>query len=422
VRQLSTLGGASYLRRLSVLFLALGLLIAVSGQSLAANPLASTRQYTIVDLGEPGVHSVADEMNDVGQIAGSVDAETGPNQYQGAVWDSNGGLTTLGYLSGGYNSRAGSINNLGQAVGGATTDGRDGSQAFTWTHTSGIVDIGTFGGLWASASDINDLGQVVGRYFVPGLGVRGYVWHPDTGHIQLPTFGGDTRALKLNNAGQVVGQSYFVGDEGAHAFIWDPAAGMTDLGTLGGPASTAIDVNNRGDVVGASKTSTCLFQPAPPNCTDSSLAFLWTADDGMKSLGHFGGNDSRALGINDAGQVVGYSYDRDNRARAFIWENGRHLIDLGTLGGDYAAAEGINNLGQIVGWASTGSGVSHAVLWTPFDFGESLIDGISDLDVGISYLDLTYQVNESIVVRIPLPAAVLAAVACDTHRCAVHNN
>jgi probable HAF family extracellular repeat protein len=37
--------------------------------------------------------------------------------------------------------------------------------------------------------------------------------------------------------------------------------------------------------------------------------------------------------------------------------------DLGTLGGSKSLAYGINDAGQIVGWSHTLGGESHAVLW-----------------------------------------------------------
>jgi probable HAF family extracellular repeat protein len=40
------------------------------------------------------------------------------------------------------------------------------------------------------------------------------------------------------------------------------------------------------------------------------------------------------------------------------------ITDLGTLGGSYSYAYGINDLGQVVGYSRTASGRDHAVLWS----------------------------------------------------------
>ena len=44
--------------------------------------------------------------------------------------------------------------------------------------------------------------------------------------------------------------------------------------------------------------------------------------------------------------------------------SGGTMIDLGTLGGTYSYANGINNKGQIVGYSLTASGQDHAFLYS----------------------------------------------------------
>src|SRR5437868_3416242 len=82
---------------------------------------------------------------------------------------------------------------------------------------------------------------------------------------------------------------------------------------------------------------------------------------------------SSATGINDRGQIVGYSYTPSDTfpyesSHAVLWDGGR-IADLGILPGaryDFSSAAGINNRGQIVGYSSAsaiGVGFQRAVVW-----------------------------------------------------------
>lgn len=76
---------------------------------------------------------------------------------------------------------------------------------------------------------------------------------------------------------------------------------------------------------------------------------------------------AQAYGINNTGQVVGFSYTSSGNIYAFLYTDGI-MNDLGTLpGGPKSWAYGINNSGQIVGCAQTSSGDHHAVLWNPIN-------------------------------------------------------
>lgn len=104
----------------------------------------------------------------------------------------------------------------------------------------------------------------------------------------------------------------------------------------------------------------------------STQTVIATESYAVTDLGTLGGNESRAYGINEIGQVVGESKTADGHSHAFLWTPSTPsgepatMIDLGTLGGTESVAFGINNLGIVVGRADTAEpGVSRAFLWDP---------------------------------------------------------
>jgi probable HAF family extracellular repeat protein len=137
---------------------------------------------------------------------------------------------------------------------------------------------------------------------------------------------------------------------------------MTELGTLGGTDSEANSINDKGEVVGTSKTVQGYLR-----------AFIWHAGTGMVDLCTLGGRDSTANSINNAGQVVGWSeitWGDSKEHHAVLWDHGR-IIDLSSLPEVKAAgwselteAKGINDHGQIVGFGVR-EGKPHVFLLAP---------------------------------------------------------
>src|SRR6476619_3651232 len=81
----------------------------------------------------------------------------------------------------------------------------------------------------------------------------------------------------------------------------------------------------------------------------------------MSDLGTLGGPFSRALDINDIGQVIGTTTTATGDVHAFFWQGGI-LSDLGRLVGDSPGFVAINGTGQIAGsMSATPGGPLHAV-------------------------------------------------------------
>ena len=94
------------------------------------------------------------------------------------------------------------------------------SEAFIWDESVGMTGMGTLGGEWSTAWDVNDFGHSVGySSSEPGIS-HAFFWYKDLGMIELPSFGGNSLARAINNEGQIVGYSYD-SDGNFYPVIWE---------------------------------------------------------------------------------------------------------------------------------------------------------------------------------------------------------
>ena len=254
---------------------------------------------------------------------------------------------------------------------GALVDGA--SSLANWVSNSGLI------------AGVSENGAI--DPLLPGFPqLRAVLWK--NGHITdlgvLPEGGYESIANAVNSKGQVIGAALnaisdpnSLGTGGyptqTRAFLWENGV-MQDLGTLGGTDAMPQFINERGQVVGWSYTSS-----APSTCPNfAALAtdsFIWDRRHGMQDLGTLGGTCTLVSGLNNNGTAVGGYVNDDQIQRGFVWKQGT-IRDLGgSLGGDFSSPVGINDHGTIAGWATLAGNASyHAALWRG-------IDEITDLGV-----------------------------------------
>jgi probable HAF family extracellular repeat protein len=223
------------------------------------------------------------------------------------------------------------------------------------------LDLGTLGGTntWMNWGQINDFAQIVG-YSETAV--------PDPNGEDICGFGTHLTC---------------------RPFLWQ-FLHMSALSTLGGNNGQASGINNRGEIAGFAENG-AVDSSCPPGTTNNRIALpvSWANGNAQAHALPTLNNDpdGLAFGINDQGQVVGYSGTCTLANHAVVWENNTPipLPDLGVEGLSLAWA--INDQGQIVGEVLRPDGATdYAVLWQngeitnlktlPGDFG-SLASGIN---------------------------------------------
>jgi probable HAF family extracellular repeat protein len=254
-----------------------------------------------------------------------------------------------------------------------------------------VTDLGDLPGVGLNAVEatgINNSGQVVG-FCGYSAGFLTEVYHAflysggqmqDLGILSTLPFRDSSYATGINNAGQVVGYSFQAGliQSWNGAFLYSGGQ-MQDLGNLLnnpliGQGAAANGINNTGQIVGWSVTGD----------GSTSHAFLYSGGQ-MQDLGTIGGTDlnSSAIGINDSGQVAGDSYTAGGAEHAFLYSGGK-MQDLGTLGGTSSTAIAINNAGQVVGLSTTAGGAQDVFLYSAGQMQDLNLSGPVPDPVGIN--------------------------------------
>jgi probable HAF family extracellular repeat protein len=374
--------------------------------------------YQLIDLGTLGGPqsqlAMGRTLNNRGTFAGCADTATPDPNYPNfnpllppaGVADpfifhtfefKDGRVTDMGALPGTNSSCEGFLTDRGLIVGGSENGlidpltGWPAVEAVAWKNRQ-VTNLGTFGGGESFAFGANDRGQVVGAaantvpdpfsvFFGWGTQTRAFLWTQSQGLQDLGTLGGpDALAININDHGQIFGASYtsdvpnpLTGIPTLDAFLYEKGT-MTDIPNgFGGTVVNPLGANNRGELIGNASF--------PDEVT--SHPFLWSKGKWI-DLGTFGGPFGDANWINDAGAITGSAGTPDFAAHGFFWKKGV-LTDIGTVDGDDCSiGVNINSANQIVGLSFACNGdASHAFLWENGNIVDlnSLISQGSDLQL-----------------------------------------
>ncbi len=362
--------------------------MALAGTAVAAVPPG----YTVTDLGTlGGDSSIAYGLNEAGQVVGSARDAGGVDRP--FIW-SGGTMAALPDL--GFGGVAYGVNASGEATGALATggtydrpwDGRTASvDSVALWDANGLTDLGRLGGTpRGEGRFITDDGWIGGTASAPLPGVAGEdIWQRafiKTGNESVirdaGTFAGDIRSFifDINDVRRAPGFSVSDnrgGPAATDAAVWqfnnDGSVGsITPLDPFAaGQTSVALGINNAGDIVGRSA-----------DAAGQNVTVIW--EDGSATptllpvLDDDAGSYVRAWQINDAGLAVGeLRAGSDSNIRfATAWFDdgtGFERIDLqdlipATSGWDLQGALSINEAGQIVGYGNLG-GEQRAFLLTP---------------------------------------------------------
>jgi uncharacterized membrane protein len=237
-------------------------------------------------------------------------------------------LTLLPPTTSGYNTAAYAVNTAGQVVGYATNGTT--YVPMSWSSAGSATQLPNSPSGDHIAIDVNDAGTILysgykrtaGGTFIPLS-------------TPLPSNGGGGSAI--NSAGDVVGDT----GKPLAATIWRANGTSTSLM----PSSTAWDINDAGSFVGSFYSDAAGTRPY---LYDSSGRHTLPAP----TVG--GTQYAEARAINNKNVIAGYSTSADGATfhQAVKWENGVYK-ELGALpGSGYSIALGINDAGDIVGYGN----------------------------------------------------------------------
>jgi probable HAF family extracellular repeat protein len=257
--------------------------------------------------------SVATCISGSTQAAGYNIFYSNPNLIFRAFLYGNGGMTDIQSDSlFPFGTQAYGINSSGMVVG----QGWVTNESFhVFLYSGGrMVDLG--GGFQASASAINDAGQIVGNGTAKGAFLYS---NGKMVSLGVPSGANSSWANAINSTGNMVAGYLFFSGHPSHASLHSNG-GWTDLGAFPGAAGTqATGVDSSGQVVGTAVFPVQSYHPFRPG---KHVGFIHR-NDALVDLNtlipsNSGFTVTDAIGINDSGQILCDATNSSNVTRAVL--------------------------------------------------------------------------------------------------------
>jgi probable HAF family extracellular repeat protein len=248
-------------------------------------PEADATSYTFTSFGgAAGTLTQLEDINDASTIVGDINGA-------GVILQS-GNFTTIPVAALG-------INFAGKIVG--NENGPIGVLFVSGTY----MTISPPSANSSEANSINDLDQIVGQFTSPTSNMgntQGFFYNGGT-YTTIDFPGAvETGAKGINNSGEIVG-FYTDAQDIDHSFLYSGGS-FQEIVVPGCISNAAFGINNKGVVVGMCRTA-----------TDTKG---YVDDHGEFTFLSFMGSETGPHGINDAGQIVGFSLTAFDTAIGFL--------------------------------------------------------------------------------------------------------
>lgn len=171
--------------------------------------------------------------------------------------------------------------------------------------------------------------------------------------LEAPDADAEIRPSGINESGQITGE--YMRSDRESGFVRDPDGTITTFDVPGAEGTKAIKINDRGQIVGRYSDDT-------PFVDNSTRVRGYVRYRGRTTRIDFpGASHTRPTGINDQGDVVGSYVDADGTTHGFLWRN-RRFTAIDFQGATSPMPVDINEHGQVIGLYLDDAGEAHSFL------------------------------------------------------------